>query len=302
MNRFFLTLLVLGAASSCVGTPLPDPPALDHEALLIHEDGEEAVVIEAQAGSLDLEQSVIHIWNINRTEPASSAPVRADGGFYTRVLGRFYDLYRVQIIQDGLRTRPVDVRGSFIGSSGECYSLDQELLCLGSLDQESCEQHPYCLWDEPSGCISEEIAIGGCQEASSQPECSSNTGCLWGRRFESFVARAVPPLDECFKVTPESELGVETAIETAIVEQYVVIDNRCPSSVEFQASLRTGGLGASLEEDSITGEIEANGTDTIRVLFSPTPEGSFQEILIIETLSPERGLHPVTLWRSASGR
>jgi hypothetical protein len=101
--------LVLGLPA-CLGTPQPDPPNIDPSHLFGYgTDGPPTVLIQGEAGAVQPADVVLRIWSLDREEPAVDVTPAADGSFSVEVPGEIGGEFRLQALQDEVRSLPVDV-------------------------------------------------------------------------------------------------------------------------------------------------------------------------------------------------
>lgn len=292
---FLTTLFASLFFVSCAGTPLPDPPAINPEAIVLSVEGQDTVIIEGRAGAVSDPGSIVKTWNLDRSEPPPIALVREDGSFMLSVLGLNSHRFRLQAENGGDRSIPSDFTGPTEAIFDECFLINQDTFCGSRYERAECSD-PYCTWDDfasPS-CTPQEITpLDECVDASSLAECHSILGCLWGNEENGFIRELILPVSNCVTINPSLELDFGSVDRES--QRTVTIRNDCDNRIEFDFSLRSGGLGFSLETASPL-SIEPDSDQDVTINFDPSASDPATDILLIEFSSPEPQLRAVTLF------
>lgn len=113
MRRRYTLLLValLAFAGACGISPQPEPPNFGAEVwiypnMILVDD---VIIIEGRPGAASPPGALITAFNLNNTEPATTAVVAANGSFALQLVGTTTDTYRVQIRDGELRGLPLDL-------------------------------------------------------------------------------------------------------------------------------------------------------------------------------------------------
>lgn len=283
--------LLLTLVPGCVGTPLPDPPAIDRDALESYRHGGDATLVVGTPGAVSVPFSHLSLWNLTDTSPAEQVVTDAEGAFRALVPGIPFDPCRLQAAYEGQRSVPVDVVWEIPETTSTCLLYEAWSLCPFRPDQESCEGFSiYCEWVDGACEGQGPATTPECSTATTEASCASLGGCIWGSIQDGQAQQPMLPLEDCLHLTPTLELDLRSG-ETGVVD----IHSECTSDVELTFSLRSGGVGFSLAPDPGMIIIAPDASDVVSITYAPPGSEIEDDILYVEVASPEVGRRAITL-------